>query len=84
MNPKLETIWNDLNQETSRIKSTKDALNLKGKYIGKQGLVPGLLKTIKDLPIEEKKTFGKEVNELKVKIQDTLFSLVESFENKKS
>ncbi|MCO4783386.1 MAG: phenylalanine--tRNA ligase subunit alpha [Candidatus Cloacimonetes bacterium] len=84
MNPKLETIWNDLNEESSKIKSTKDALTLKGKFIGKQGIVPGLLKTIKDLPIEEKKTFGKEVNELKVKIQDKLFNLVESFENKGS
>ena len=40
-----------------------DALRVE--YLGKNGLITGLLKEMKNLSVEEKKTFGQEVNVLK-------------------
>ncbi|MBR5478719.1 MAG: phenylalanine--tRNA ligase subunit alpha [Clostridia bacterium] len=41
-------------------------------YLGKNGSVTGLLKEMGKLTPEEKKTFGKEVNELKVYVTDAI------------
>ena len=63
----------------SRIKNTlqsffesiKDAstrsklLEIKGQFLGKNGLITELLAIIKDLPKEERSAFGKDVNQLK-------------------
>ena len=47
-----------------------DILNLKSEYVGKNGAVSEMLKSLKDMPAEERKTFGPRVNELKDFIQD--------------
>lgn len=51
-----------------KLRTVSDAMQLdqiRVEYLGKNGLITGLLKGMKDLSIEEKKTFGQEVNELK-------------------
>lgn len=65
----------DINQirsaALSAIKSTDSAEALKDverDYLGKKGQVTGLLKGVKDLSIEEKKSFGKAVNDLKTEL----------------
>ena len=46
--------------------SDMEALDsIRVEYLGKNGLITGLLKGMKDLSIEEKKDFGGKVNELK-------------------
>ena len=45
--------------------SVKELDNLKVEYLGKKGSITALLKNMGKLSVEEKKTFGKEVNELK-------------------
>ncbi len=45
---------------------------LRVEYIGKKGLVTELLKEMKNIPNEEKKSFGQEVNELKGFVSDSL------------
>ena len=47
--------------------------DLKTKYLGKSGALTGLLKGIKDLPAEERPTFGAKVNELR-NILETAFA----------
>ncbi len=52
----------------SKLASCSDAQSvdaLRVEYLGKNGSITGLLKGMKDLSIEEKKTFGQEVNVLK-------------------
>ena len=45
--------------------SVKELDNLKVEYLGKKGSITALLKNMGKLSVEEKKTFGKEVNDLK-------------------
>ena len=53
--------------------STADELErLRVEYIGKKGLVTELLKEMKSVPNEEKKSFGQAVNELKGFVADSL------------
>ena len=60
---------NELKQQIESIFNedlTLDKLNeLKVEYLGKKGLITELNSCIKDLPNEEKREFGKNVNELK-------------------
>ena len=44
---------------------------LKVRFLGKTGELTGLLKSIKDLPPEERPTFGAKVNELRNKLETT-------------
>lgn len=64
----LENLKNDLNVDT-----INDLNEVKAKYLGKKGIINELTKTIKDLPNEEKKSFGSKLNELKQEA-DTLIS----------
>ena len=58
--------------QTSLLALTKEAdvLNLKSEYVGKNGVVSELLKSLKDMNPEERKAFGPKANELKDFIQD--------------
>ncbi len=63
-----------LQKEASTAFQSADSLELlkqaERNYLGKSGQVTELLKGLKDLPPEEKKNFGKAVNELKVKLEE--------------
>ncbi len=56
----LEELKNDLNQ----IKKEHDLNEIKTKYLGKKGKITELSSKIKDLPVEEKKNFGANLNKL--------------------
>jgi len=74
-----------LKQElTEKLKSVSDAIQLdqvRVEYLGKNGLITGLLKGMKDLSIEEKKTFGQEVNELKNEAAEMIANKGEELKN---
>ncbi len=58
-----------------KLQSAKDVQALEQvrvEFLGKNGLITGLLKGMKDLSIEEKKTFGQEVNVLKAEATDLI------------
>ncbi len=57
-----------------------DALRVE--YLGKNGLITGLLKQMKDLSVEEKKTFGQEVNILKTEATDAINAKIEEMKAK--
>jgi phenylalanyl-tRNA synthetase alpha chain len=69
-------------QKVNEAKSL-DALNaLRVEYLGKKGLIPGLMKQMKSLSPEEKKTFGARVNVLKDTAQKLLEEKKEELEAK--
>ncbi len=51
--------------ELSRVRDMSELEGMRVAYLGKKGSVTGLLKGMKDLSNEEKKSFGQHVNELK-------------------
>lgn len=67
---------NDLEKEIVReLKSINDMqkLNdLKTKYLGKKGKISELTLKLKDLKVEEKKEFGKKINEIKEKVNNLI------------
>ncbi len=55
-------------EELSKITKLKDIGELKAKFIGKNGEVTMLLRGMKDIPNDQKATFGKMVNDLKEEV----------------
>lgn len=75
---------NDLKEEILRdldnVNSLEELNLLKVKYIGKKGLITSLYGKMKDLSNEEKKEYGKEVNELRDLFNEKYDSLKLNFE----
>ncbi len=65
MDDKIISLKQNLETELSKIQNLIDLDKIRVSYLGKKGSVTGLLKGMKDLSNEEKKEFGKKVNELK-------------------
>lgn len=55
--------------EMSACKTLQELQDLKVKYLGKTGELTVLLKSIKDLPAEERPSFGAKVNELRGELE---------------
>lgn len=64
----MNNIVSEIEVKLENIKSIKDLNDLKVEYLGKKGLISNLTSKMKDLSIEEKKEFGKSLNELKTKV----------------
>ena len=62
---KIEQIKSVFHDELGSCTTVASVQELKVKYLGKTGELTGLLKSIKDLPAEERPGFGAKVNELR-------------------
>ena len=65
MREKMEQLKIQLDQDLALVKDLQELDNIRVKYMGKKGLITDLLKGMKDLSNDERKTFGALVNELK-------------------
>lgn len=64
---------NELKNEIFQLleNATKDEIeSLKIKYLGRKGILPSILRGLKDLPQEERKKVGKEANILRKELED--------------
>ncbi len=59
-------------EEISSIESLKDLEKLEIEFLGSNGVINQLLKKIKDLPQEKRKTFGQQVNQFKKKVEQEI------------
>jgi phenylalanyl-tRNA synthetase alpha chain len=66
----LNTLLQDFTAELNRVHKIADLLNLKAKYIGKQGPLSDVMKNLKDATPEERKTIGAKANEVKGAIEE--------------
>jgi len=66
----LESLLDNFKTELTAIQKIPDLLNLKAKYIGKQGPLAEVMKNIKDATPEEKRTLGARANQLKKSIEE--------------
>ncbi|MBO7344711.1 MAG: phenylalanine--tRNA ligase subunit alpha, partial [Clostridia bacterium] len=57
-------------EELEKVTSSIMLVELKAKYVGKNGEVTGLLRGMKDIPADQRAEFGKMVNDLKVEITE--------------
>jgi len=81
-NTKIKNIIEELTNKVSNVDDTKALNDLKVEYLGKKGIITELSGLMRDLPVEEKKEFGKSLNELKTKCNELLEFKREEVEQK--
>lgn len=64
----LEKILKEAEKEIQNCEKIADLANTKAKYLGKKSELSDLLSQLKDMSVEDKKIYGKEINEVKTKI----------------
>ncbi|HFL8824282.1 MAG TPA: phenylalanine--tRNA ligase subunit alpha [Candidatus Azoamicus sp. OHIO1] len=79
---KINKIYNSFYNELKNNLTEKELENLKIKYLGKKGLLTSLLKNIKDYSEENRKLFGKELNDVKLKITNYIEDKISSLKTK--
>jgi phenylalanyl-tRNA synthetase alpha chain len=70
----LNTVREAFEKELQSVSTTAELEQIRVKYLGKKGLVTERLKLLSTLPPEERKPFGKAVNELKNLINEQIAS----------
>lgn len=73
MKEKIEQIILEATEDAKKIKTENDYLNIKSKYLGRESEITNLLRGLRDMTNEEKRTYGPLLNEVKVKL-DKLFT----------
>jgi len=72
----LQQLEKDALAELSKAQSEDAILAVRTKYLGRKGLLTGILRNISQVPVEEKPLFGKRCNEVKIllegKIEESL------------
>lgn len=68
----IEKLREEIFKEFALIKNLSELEVFRVKYIGKKGLLTSYLKELKNLPLEERKSLGRELNELKEKLEELL------------
>ncbi len=68
----LEKLKEEALLELKQVKTKEELQEVKSKYLGKKGVISSLLKKIREIPPEERKEFGRKVNEVKSALEDAL------------
>jgi phenylalanyl-tRNA synthetase alpha chain len=79
----LEKILSDFNSQISQVENEKQLEEIRVNFLGKKGFVTELFSQLKDLPTEEKKSFGAEINKLRDEVTKKIDEAKENFENAK-
>lgn len=82
MDDKIKSLKNQFEQELSSIKDLAELENVRVSYLGKKGSVTNLLKGMKELSNEERKTFGQKVNELKGAVANKISDKMQELKEK--
>ena len=69
MEEKINTLKNSALAEFSKAQTEDELKAIEVKYLGRQGLFNDIMKSLKNLSIEEKKTIGKLANETKKELE---------------
>jgi phenylalanyl-tRNA synthetase alpha chain len=80
---KLQKIKLNFEEKIKKVLNGQQLKDLRNEFISKNGSITVLMQNIRDLPLEEKKTYGAEVNKLKMFAEEEIFILEKEFENQK-
>lgn len=69
---KPSEIQKEFQRELKKISSLQNLDQLSIRYLGRNGVVNKILRSMKELPIEKRKEFGKEVNNLKISVNQSI------------
>jgi phenylalanyl-tRNA synthetase alpha chain len=79
----LQDLARKFDEEIGQVRSEDDLVRLKASYLGKQGHLTSVLKTLGALPPEERPVVGAQVNQLKVRIEQAVRDLSASLTERK-
>lgn len=79
MRDTISSIQKQFQSDLSQIKSSKDAEQLKVKYLGKKGMIQHIMQKLKEVSKELRPQMGKEINDLKEEISQLCQNGLESF-----
>ncbi len=78
----LESLRSKALEEISKAETLQKLHEVKAKYLGRKGLVTEALKRIREIPPEERRNYGKKVNELKEALETALREKEEALKKK--
>lgn len=81
MKEKIEVIKTELNKDLETVNSLQDIVDIKAKYIGKNGSITELTKNMKDLSPDERKELGMLSNEIKNYATEKILAREEEINN---
>ena len=81
MKEKLKTIVSEFVDEIREAKKEADVLNIKAKYLGKKSLLQAEMSKLRDMSIEDKKTYGSLFNKIKIDIEERISRRIEEINN---
>ena len=82
MDNRIDVLREEIKQKLSSVGDLAELDKLRVGYLGKKGSITALLKGMKDLTNEERKTFGAEVNKLKANAAELIDKKVEELNRK--
>ena len=80
MRHKILELEQSAKRDIAALQDKQELLNLKAKYLGKEGAITEVLKGLKDLPVEEKKLIGGQANLLKNELEQAFQKKLEIIE----
>ncbi len=81
MEKKLSEVKTTIENELSNINDTKALESFRIRFLGRKGVLNELIKELVNLPIEDRKRFGAEINLLKNKLTEVLNQKQNQFSN---
>ena len=69
---KIAAVRREFEQALASSTTVKELEEVRTHFLGKKGLIPALMQELKDLSVEEKKTVGAQLNELRLAAEQTL------------
>ena len=82
MQEKVEVIKEELIKELDNVNTLQNIVDLKAKYVGKNGCITELTKSMKELSVEEKKSAGMLINTLKQEANNLIVDKEKDINNK--
>ena len=82
MNNNIEQLRKDLETQLAGIENAADVEKINIAFLGKKGFIQDLMKQMKDLSAEEKKSFGQEVNTFKQEAAEKIAAASEELKKK--
>lgn len=82
MEEKLVNLKNDLIVSLNTTLKEADVLNIKSEFVGKKSEIQGLLSSLKDMSVDEKRKYGSLINNTKREMEELVNKRLEELENK--
>ncbi len=80
MNEKINALKKEIEEKLNEVKDINDLTEIKNTYLNKKGPVADLSNGLRDLSVDDKKTFGKALNDFKNDINSKIEELKNKFE----